>query len=290
MLTLLYENDKNQTILLGNERPYFFLSQQGADGVAASAFLTKAPYQQGKTALGTGIDERLITIRGALVTEDTTEYERHRRALIQAFNPLLTGRLTAYGTTFSRRFENVCVVDAPSFLDTDYESPDGIVHFTVTLMVPGNYATDIDWEKVDMMEVEPKFSFVLAFDKPLLFGDMTGGKAIINNNGDAPASLVITIPGPVDTPSITNLTTGAFIKVNTPIYVHQKMMIKTGFGEKSVTIYDENGESFNAFHYIDLESTFFQLELGENVLRFQAEEGNDTAAIGLQYKRLYAGI
>ena len=53
---------------------------------------------------------------------------------------------------------------------------------------------------------------------------------------------------------------------------------------------DNAGGARNAFHDIDLDSTFFQLTVGENALRFNTEAGNDTATVTVRYRQLYLGL
>ena len=68
------------------------------------------------------------------------------------------------------------------------------------------------------------------------------------------------------------------------------MVITTAFGNKKVEIHKEDGAIINAFQYIDLNSIFFQLRPGRNVLRFNAAAGSTNAIIEISYKRKYIGI
>ena len=48
------------------------------------------------------------------------------------------------------------------------------------------------------------------------------------------------------------------------------------------------GES--VFHFIDLNSTFFALEVGDNVLEFKTEDVEDEANIKISYRNRYIGV
>jgi len=307
MFKLEYINDSGGSIYFGDEVPYktdgdapeyvfrentnfYFLSQKGMDGTAAEAVLMKSPYQRGQTWAGTNVDERLVTVEAALVAESVGEEERLRRKLIGTMNCLQSGRLVVYGDTFVKQFPEVRIVSGPTFKDQDYTAPDGILFFSFTAVAPGNFMEDFNGLTFDLAEVWPAFEFDLEFAPDMIFGEMTNGAAHIFNDGDAEAPLIVEIPGPVLTPSVTNQTTGEFIRVHTPILAGEIMTINTAFGKKSVVIRDESGGERSAFNYIDLESVFFQLRVGENYIRFAAEEGNDEARVRLYYKRLYLGV
>ncbi len=291
MLRLMYINDTTgASLVFDNEGPVFFLSQKGMDGSGGDAVMVKAPFQYGQTRLFSEISERLITINGCIVTDSLSEEEVLRRRIINTLNPINTGRLYVYGDSHSKVFPGVQVVDGPVFLDQDYTLPDGIVYFNVTCLVPGNFASDVEATVYRLMEVAPAFEFTLEFAPDIVFGQIEKGQAVFNNDGDAEAPLMIEIPGPVNTPCITNLTTGEFIKIFTPIGSDENMIINTSFGNKSVVIVNDRNVTRNAFHYIDLNSTFFQLPIGKSTIQFRAETGNDTANVKISFKRLYLGI
>ncbi len=290
MYIVTYKNEYGDEITLCNEAPYFFLSQTGFDGIDAQAILAKAPYQKGKTRLGANIDERVIGIKACLVTEDLEEFELRRKFILKTFSPLCTGSLHIKDVTTERMFSNVQIISAPEFNDKDYTLPDGIVYFSFTMIVPSNFAEDVKQTDLKLVQVTPMFSFPLIFEQKIEFGTVSSGSAAFINDGDVETPVKITIPGFVRTPAIINLVTGEFIKVHTPIAGNEVMTILTGFGQKSVTITDDKSYTRNAFHYIDVNSTFFTLKVGVNKLKFEAEEGNDTANITVSYKRLFLGI
>ena len=295
MFRLIYTNEYGDRVAMGGEAPLFFLSQQGMDGTSAQAILSKGPFQKGKTRLGVNVDQRVVTVNGALVTESRAEFETWRAELLRAVSPLVEGTLTVMGETIERAFTHVQVVEAPVFDDRDYNRPDGIVYFNFSVVVPGNFAEDVRWTSFSLAEVAPMFGFPLVFetgedDGTIIFGNMTVGRVHFYNRGDVEAPVIVEIPGPVQTPMIVNETTGEFIRVHTPIMAHERMIINTGFGSKAVVIADNAGQKRNAFHYIDLDSAFFQLAPGENRLRFRAEAGNDTATVTVRFKQLYLGV
>ncbi len=291
MLSLTYTNKvMNTTLEFGNNAPLFFLSQKGMDSTEIETLAVKSPMQLGKTLTEITANERLVTIKACLVTDSLADEEALRKKIISCLNPLHTAELTIQGESFRRKFSDIHVIQGPVFDDKDYNTPDGILYFDFTLCAPSVFLEDAEAYSFSLYEVIPGFSFELVFDGDICFGDISGSTERLNNKGDIDAPLIIQIPGPVQTPMLTNLTTGEFIKIYSPIYANEKMTINTAFGNKSVIITDDRGFSRNAFNYIDLKSTFFMLRPGENVLQFQAEVGNSNAAVDISFKTLFLGI
>jgi hypothetical protein len=74
-------------------------------------------------------------------------------------------------------------------------------------------------------------------------------------------------------------------------------VINTEYGKKSAIIYRDNGETENAFQYLNIEatpghpegSTFFQLQPGLNELQFDASAGSETAVVEVRYWLKFIG-
>ncbi|WP_429995361.1 phage distal tail protein [Metabacillus fastidiosus] len=108
------------------------------------------------------------------------------------------------------------------------------------------------------------------------------------NKGDVPTPIKVTFCGESINPKITNLTTGEFIKVNRSILLNYSLVINTEFGNKEVKIVAPDGVEQNAFSYIDLESSFFMLNVGENRFSFITDGGQPEVYI--EYRNKYLGV
>ena len=243
----------------------------------------------GKTLQGMTVDERLITLECALITEDEAESERYRRQLYQAFSPFVDGVLTITGNTYN--MSAVCpTVQVPTFKDEDYSDFQNIMMWQVQLIVPSNFLEGLE-QTVKLERVSNLFKWPHHFKKsrePISSLNIGGQKVI--NDGDGETPLVIEIIGPTTTPRVENITTGEFIAVNTPLLAGERLVINTAFGNISVKIINEKNEVRDAFQMIDIDSTFFVLQIGENKLHFSAEVGNESALVKIRYKKRYLGI
>ena len=115
----------------------------------------------------------------------------------------------------------------------------------------------------------------------------TAGPRIINvvNNGDVETPIKLEITGTATNPKILKRLTGEFIKVNRTLTTDDTLVITTDFGNKRV---EQNG--VNVFNYIDLNSTFFSLDVGDNVIELITDDVTDNANIKITYRNRYLGV
>lgn len=289
-MKLRYTNQRGKAVDFTEDAPLIFLSQKGLSGMPSTALFTKSPGQIGKTAYGNSLDERVISLECALISADEEENEMYRRMLNAIITPLLDGTLEIIGNSFHWMCD--CkVAEMPLFYDEDYTDFQNIMKFHLSLVCPEALLKDFNDTIFSLSQVEDKMEFPLIFiEEGIEFGSLNIHGVTFYNDGDAPAPLEITIIGPVSNPKVINETTGDFIEVTTPILGNEHMVITTGFGQKTVTIYDDAGGQRDTFHYINPASKFFSLGLGDNYLRFDAEVGAFDAVVNIRFKKQYLGV
>lgn len=114
-------------------------------------------------------------------------------------------------------------------------------------------------------------------------------KTTILNDGHLPTPVEIAFYGPAENPRITNETTGEYIQVNRSLGEDDVLHITTAFGNKTVVI-EHQGERTNAFHYIDLDSAFFELRLGESSISYDTDNDLEPQGVEIRYRKRYLGI
>ena len=292
-IAIKYTNSNDDTIYFGDEAPFVYLTQAGLDTMSASPSLVKAPYQIGKTSFGNIINERTITITFAVIAEDEETSENRRRQIIKAFNPTLSGTLEIFTNTGDKAAYGCEVTSTPKFTDSDYStSMQYIMQGQVSMIVPEAFLSDLSETFFTLNRVVALFEFPFEVELNDTFevGTLTFGGVYYENTGDCETPLIAEIKGPVKAPKLINSTTGEYIKVNIPIAANEKLIINTSFTNKQVILEKDDGTKTNAFNYIDLNSTFFRLNVGMNHIEFDAEEGNDTANVDIYFKRRWTGI
>ncbi|MNJ51482.1 Phage tail protein [compost metagenome] len=98
------------------------------------------------------------------------------------------------------------------------------------------------------------------------------------NSGDVETPVEIHYKGPATNPVVESETTGEYIKVNYELTAEDTLIINTAFGNKRVEVLNDDGTRTNVFHWIDLGSTFFQLQPGRNMLKYGSDYESEQAA------------
>lgn len=111
----------------------------------------------------------------------------------------------------------------------------------------------------------------------------------IINEGDVETPVEIEFHGPAVNPKVMNHATGEFIRIKKEITSDEVLYINTAFGKKKVEII-RNGTREDAFDYIDLNSRFFSLRPGDNVIEYQSENGLAPQSVQIYYYNRYLGV
>lgn len=122
----------------------------------------------------------------------------------------------------------------------------------------------------------------------------------IENTGDVKAGFVAVmkvINGAVKHPTLRNLTTGEQIKVFDSVVVdsfetEDYIVINTNNGEEDIYYYDSSeGKTKGLIGEITLDSSFFQLQKGENIVMYEVEDASTgQLEVTLYYDNQYFNI
>ena len=113
-------------------------------------------------------------------------------------------------------------------------------------------------------------------------------KTIINGGHlDTPVQVIF--QGPAENPRIVNRTIGEQIIVNRTLTEDDFLRIDTDPDHISVKI-ERNGVVEDAYGYIDLDTDFFQLAPGENVIEYGTDNELDPQQVVIVHRERYLGI
>jgi len=107
--------------------------------------------------------------------------------------------------------------------------------------------------------------------------------------GDVPAPFLVTFNGPSVNPRIINQNTLEYIRLNTTLAAADHFDVDTTFGNKTV-ILTQGGIVKNGIAFLDIGSTFFQLERGTNVVYFEDDAVASTATASMEWTERYVGL
>ncbi|ACJ33054.1 phage tail family protein [Anoxybacillus flavithermus] len=287
MQRIIFTNARGQSVELKSSAPFLLQSIEGLGDVDADIQTQKAPFQDGSTYIDSVLQERAISLEIVILAADKPTLLQQRQFFASVFNPKLGKGILRYenGTTV-REIEAV-PDGVPTFPSgKDNHGPifqKAIVH----LVCPEPF-----W--LDEFSTSEKMSYILGgLSFPLRLGTMfahRGFKKVLYNQGDVATPVTIEFYGPATNPVVWNRTTNEFIKVNRTLVETDKLVITTDFGNKSVTIENEDGTTTNVFNWIDLESTFWQLVQGDNIVEYGSDSDATKSRVIVSYKNRYLSV
>lgn len=288
-----YENERGLSIELNRDGPLFLFSVKGFDGLEADIVSSKSAYQDGVSISKTILKDRVLTLNCYLEVDNEQQRDILKRKLYNAFNPKLKGHMKIYTDANKLRgASNLRVIQAPIF-DDDYESLNELVGFQIQLSMPLPYFEDTNENRVDFGNDIGNFFFDLEIEEEGNELSIKNNSIVTNiaNRGDAetPIKVVFKAKTELKNPSIYNVYTKEYIKINRTMQEGEEITVTTHKGNKRVESY-LNGVTSNIFNYLDLGSSFIWLDVGDNVIRYDAETMIEQLEVYIYYTNYYLGV
>lgn len=147
-----YLNDKEDSITLGQGRPFFLTAIDGTSAVKHIISTFKAPNQDGAVFVSGSLDMRNIILEGRIVADAIEEAYDLRKKLLNIFNPKYKGRLIFKDLSIP------CLVEeAPVFKADIHRAP----AFFISLICTSPYFETVEEIKTLLAGWHPNFSFEL---------------------------------------------------------------------------------------------------------------------------------
>ena len=279
MQSLTITNSNGDSIVLGHRPPFLLSKIDGLGDVDADVQMTRAPFQDGSTHVDTLLQPRFIDMEISILTDDVSGM---RQQLARVLNPKLTLSLVYENGSVTRQ------IQAYSEHVPKYPSDGRGRRYQIALInlvCPNPYWQDVNPTMLKLQDFVGNFFFPVSF--PASFS-IRGDQENFINDGHVSTPIKVTFRGEAVNPMITNVSTGEFIRVNRTIPAEHSLVITTDMNYRTVRIVDPYGVEMNAMGYIDLASTFFSLDVGENNLSFITDGGNPEVFI--EYRNRYLGV
>ncbi|MCQ4921565.1 phage tail family protein [Tissierella carlieri] len=293
MEKVIFINSKGQSIQLGNDGPYVLTKIEGTGAVNANIQSQKSPYQDGVTYLGNTLEARSIPIEIMILGENGSDIAIKRNKLLQIFNPKLDqGRLIYEFGNIKREIKAISELapvfpHAGTFNDTMQEG-------LIQLYCPDPFFKDVVETKEETAVWRGAFEFPLELVEEGIEMGYREPSLIVNifNQGDVPCGMKIQFKALATAvnPLLFNVNTREYFKINKTMTAGEIITVTTHFQNKRVEL-NKNGVISNAFQYIrDYNITFLQLDVGDNLLRYDADEGIDNLEVTIHYTPQYLGV
>lgn len=273
-----------------SETKFMLQALRGISDSPVDLLSTRGYLQDGETAIGELLRPRPIAFTAQIFGNSMLQIYERRSELIKFLNPKKGLFTIIYSNDFATRKVIGRVSGPPRAVSLETNRTALTQPLQVQIRCDNPYLLDELETRVDLAVIVPLFEFELEFAPDIRFSSLANKQITIDNQGHVNTPIRVEWRGAVTNPVLTNDTTGEFIKVNLTLLDGQVLTIDTSYGNKSVTITDTDGTEIDSFGSIDLSSTFFDLELGENLLTYSADSGEDSAILSIYYHQRYVGV
>lgn len=276
----------NEEINFDNET--FILAEKELSYVNATHFTSHGLEQHGDYYTGSNLQSRTISIVG-YISASFEKAKNIKRNLIRIINPTNEFKITKNGFSI-----NGYPTSTVKFSHNQNESYAGLYKFLIDFYCPVPFWNEGADTKATISYWKGNFKFPLFTDKSQ--GTVMGYKSpslIVNvfNPGDVQTGMRIEFKanGSVSSPSLFNVNSREYIKINKNMEAGEKIIIHTEYGKKKIQSI-HNGDTIDILHKLDLTSTFLQLEVGDNLFRYDAESNLNNLQVNIYYNPKYLGV
>lgn len=301
--TFKYVNDNGDSITF--EYAYGFLINKpvGIDTVQVSLSQAQGINQVGVTVQSKNVQPRPVNITGILVGNYQDD---SKSLLLSTIRPDIGGRL--YADDF---YLEVWPVQTPVI-----EPKPKFAQFSFALLAPYPYWQHDEHAQTELSKLEYRFKLPFKFGakrtdnqrigcvlttdddydvddytyvNPYMFAEENDAQFFpVVNRGQLPVPFTLTLfaNNTVVNPSITNAVTNEYLKLNTEMETRERIVVEITHDKTYVTS-SVNGDIRGA---IDLSSKLFQIAVGSNVLKPDAESGKEYLQVSIDFATEMVGV
>lgn len=279
-----------QSVLLDKDNSELVLDEADLGTVEGTHHSYKYVSQVGVYIDSTTLEQRTVSISGWVIGDTYGELKDNKEVLNRLVNPL-----HPIDAIVQEKYKLTFKPDYSVKYSVSYEENNEVL---CKFLIQGTCAdpmfTTEDKQSALVASIIPKFRFPLVI--PQNTGILMGLRepsllATLNNGGDIDTGLLVTFSctSTVTNPSLLNVDTREFIKVNKVMSAGEQIVISTGSGEKYIKGI-VNGVEYNYFKYMDFDSTWLQLHTGENILKYDADNNVDGLEVLISFLPKYLEV
>lgn len=273
--------------------PDFILKSVDWDVVKGTHHSYKYVNQVGVTVTNTSLETRDITIEGWIVAKTPDNMTFLKKTLNGFINP--REELDLIYDTYVIRFKPD---ESVRYSVAFPENNDVFAKFQIKGTAHNPMFSESTEHELPFVTTVPTFHFPLIIspslpEKGLVFGKRAES-LIVNayNNGSVSVGMriVFRANGTLVNPSLVNANTLEEFKINKTMVAGEEIEISTIVGKKNVKGRIGNKDFINYYMYKDINSSWLQLEVGENLFRYNADEGIDNLDVFVYFTNQYLEV
>lgn len=252
----------------------------GLSGINVEIGTSQGFSQIGESVQTQSLNGKSLAIRGAIYQD----IQSQKKQLSKVFAPFTSGRLIVN----DKFYIYVYVKTSPTFAA---KFDDG--RFNIQLFAPFPFFRAIEDTYITIGELIKGFSFPVDYHEHS-FGIRSQVQTTnVINIGDIQSAfkLVLSASDYVENPQIRNISTGefdSFTGIMSPGDIIE--MYRDDNGVLKVEKTDIDGQTEDAFSWLDEESNLFYLAVGDNVITASADDGYEFLTTAIVYNPPYGGI
>lgn len=285
---IILRRTKNQEELILDmvSTPDYILKSVDWGSVKGTHHSYKYVNQVGESIANTSLGTRDIKIEGWIVATNENHMTLLKRKLNSFVNPqeVITMFYSDYKINFVPN-------ETVRYSISVAENNEIFCKFQIDGTAPNPLFSDIFETTSTFVTTEPSFHFPLVLsadlpDKGVVFGKRTASLIVnLANMGSISVGMKIIFKakGTVVNPSLINVNTQEDFTINKTLVAGEEIEIVTSIGEKSVKGKIENNDYTNYFMYKNIDSSWLQLEVGDNLFRYNAEDGIDNLDVFVRF-------
>lgn len=259
----------------------------GIAGIDNTIYKTNSMGQHGDTYISQRYEARDITIVGNINSRSKDRVLELRRKVEKILNAELDAKLVYTYKDFVRVID--CKVDGrPQF-----KSSKVFMQYSIPITCCDPFWREEAEARKDIAAWVPSWEFDFELPEEGMELGYREPSIIVNvyNEGDIKSGMRIEFRaiGTVVNPILLNVNTQEYIKVNATMEAGDVITVNTDYGSKGATL-EREGETVDYFRYIDVDSTFIQLDIGDNVFRYDAESGATALEATIYHNNKYLGV
>ena len=249
--------------------------------------------QVGESITNTSLGTRPITIEGWVIAKDSKSMSLLKRRLNSFVNPQDSIDILYKDYTIR------CVPDETVKYSIDpKENNDIICKFQISATCPNPLFSDVFETSSAFVMTEASFHFPFTPstslpEKGIVFGKRTASLLTnVINKGSVSVGMRIVFKanGTVVNPSLINVDTQEEFLINKTMTSGEEIEVNTNIGEKGVRGRVGNDDFTNYYMYKDIDSPWIQLDVGDNIFRYNAESGSDKLDVFVYFQNRYLEV
>lgn len=243
--------------------------------------------QDGKSYQENSLDVGELSIQVTVLAKSKTELEMLKDKIRNVLNPKLGQATVISDSGFRKRKLEVVASEMPFFsVKSNVEEI-----CLINCIAHDPYWKDISETKVEIAKWQPNFEFPLEIPATGLEIGYREPSLIVNvnNKGQVPTGMKVQFKalGTVVNPSLFDINNQTYFKINKIMEQDDILEVTTGFQNKRVKLIKQGVTT--TYHDWDYTSTWLQLAQGDNLYRYNADDGIDSLECSIHFTNKYLG-